>query len=82
MIKTKELQAKGYTQKKISERPGVCERTVRNYIQNPSSSRKKVKRKSKLDPYHEYIKGIINEKPYYNCELTLWQVSPEYAIAK
>lgn len=69
MIKAKELQAKGYTQKEISVRLGVCERTVRNYIHNPSSSRKKVKRKSKLDPYHEYIKSIINEKPYYNCEL-------------
>lgn len=69
MIKAKELQAKGYTQKEISEKLGVCERTVRNYIHNPSSSRKKVKRKSKLDPYHEYIKSIINEKPYYNCEL-------------
>ncbi len=69
MIKAKELQAKGYTQKEISERLNVCERTVRNYIHNPSSPRKKVKRKSKLAPYHEYIKGIINEKPYYNCEL-------------
>lgn len=69
MIKAKELQAKGYTQKEISEKLGVCERTVRNYIHNPSSSRKTVKRKSKLDPYHEYIKSIIKEKPYYNCEL-------------
>ena len=35
MIKAKELQAKGYTQKEISVRLGVCERTVRNYIEPP-----------------------------------------------
>ena len=69
MIKAKDLQVKGYTQREISEKLGVCERTVRNYIHNPSSSRKKVTRKSKLDPYYEYIKSVINEKPYYNCEL-------------
>jgi transposase len=69
MIKAKDLQAKGNTQKEISEKLGVCERTVRNYLSNPPSSRKKVKRKSKLEPYHAYIKKTIEEEPFYNCEI-------------
>lgn len=69
MIKAKELQAKGYTQKEIGERLGICERTVRNYIHNKSSPRKRPERKSKLAPYQGYIRGIINDQPYYNCEL-------------
>lgn len=69
MLKAKDLQAKGCTQKEISEKLGVCERTVRNYLTNPPSSRKKVKRKSKLEPYHAYIKKIIEDEPYYNCEI-------------
>ena len=69
MIKAKDLQAKGYTQKEISEKLGVCERTGRNYLAAPPSSRKKGMRKSKLEPYHEYIKKIIEDKPYYNCEI-------------
>jgi transposase len=69
MIKAKDLQAKGYTQKEISEKLGVCERTVRNYLATPPSSRRKGKRKSKLELYHEYIKKIIEDKPYYNCEI-------------
>ena len=40
MIKAKDLQVKGYTQREISEKLGVCERTVRNYLKNPPASRK------------------------------------------
>jgi len=69
MIEAKNLQAKGFKQKEISNQLGVSERTVRNYLKNPPASRKKVKKKSKLAPYYDYIKNIIDDNPYYNCEL-------------
>ena len=69
MIKARELQAKGHTQKEISVRLGVCERTVRNYLKNDPTSRKKGKRTSKLAPYYGFIDTKIKENPYFNCEL-------------
>jgi transposase len=69
MIEAKNLQAKGFKQKEISYQLGVSERTVRNYLKNPPSSRKTVKKKSKLAPYYNFIKEVIDDNPYYNCEL-------------
>ena len=69
MIKARELQAKGYTQKEISEKLGVCERTVRNYLRNPPSSRKKSTRGSKLALFYAFIDAKIKEQPYFNCEI-------------
>ena len=69
MIEAKNLQAKGFKQKEISDQLGVSERTVRNYLKNPPAPRKKVNKKSKLEPYYDFIKIIIDDNPYYNCEL-------------
>lgn len=69
MIKAKDLQAKGHTQREISEKLGVCERTVRNYLKNPPTSRKKSRRESKLAPYYSFIDAKIKEQPYFNCEI-------------
>jgi transposase len=69
MIKAKDLQAKGHTQREISEKLGVCERTVRNYLKNPPASRKTGRRDSKLTRYHGFIDSKIKEQPYFNCEI-------------
>jgi transposase len=42
----------------------VSERTVRNYLKDPPTPRKKPMRRSKLDPFTDTIKAIIGEKPY------------------
>jgi transposase len=74
MAKAKILQAKGLKQKEISEVLGVTERTVRNYL-NPDKTGGRTKpRKSKLDPYKEFIKAILEDHPYYNCELIFEQI--------
>jgi transposase len=69
MMKARILQAKGYRQREIAEMLDVSERTVRNYLNNPPSPRKKGKRPSKLDSFVGTIKAVINENPFYNCEL-------------
>jgi transposase len=69
MIKARELQAKGHTQKEIGEKLGVCERTVRNYLKDVPAPRKKRKRESKLAPHYAFIDAKIKENPYFNCEL-------------
>lgn len=74
MLKAKIWQAKGMTQKQISEALDVCERTVRNYL-NPNGSLSKTKlRKSKLDSYREFIRSILEDNPFYNCELIYEQI--------
>jgi transposase len=69
MMKARILQAKGYRQREIAEMLDVSERTVRNYLNNPPSPRKKGKRPSKLDSFVGTIKAVISENPFYNCEL-------------
>lgn len=69
MMKARILQAKGYRQREIAEMLDVSERTVRNYLSKPPLPRKKGKRASKLDSFIGTIKAVINENPFYNCEL-------------
>jgi transposase len=69
MMKARILQSKGYKQKEIAEIIEVSERTVRNYLKHPPEPRRKRARKSKLDPYKDYITSIIKDTPYYNCEI-------------
>lgn len=69
MMKARILQAQGYRQLEIAEMLNVSERTVRNYLKNPPSPRKRVKRASKLDPFFGTIRSIISDNPFYNCEL-------------
>lgn len=63
------MQAKGVRQKEIAKVLGVTDRTVRNYLNTPPGRKARKKRASKLDPYREYIRAIIEENPHYNIEL-------------
>jgi len=69
MNRAKMWQEKGMLQKEISEKLGCSERTVRNYLKAPAIPKERKKKKSKLDPYREWIKATIKENPYHNCEL-------------
>jgi len=69
MLTAKILQAQGLTQIEISRRLGVCDRTIRNYLKADITQAKRKKRTSKLDPYYNFIKTILEDNPHYNCEL-------------
>jgi transposase len=69
MLSAKIWQEQGVTQHEISSRLGVCERTVRNYLKAYDTPRERKKRTSRLDPYRESIQAILEDNPYYNCEL-------------
>jgi transposase len=57
------------TQKEISTQLGVCDRTVRNYLNGQIEQRERKKRTSKLDPYRGIVGAMIEENPHANCEL-------------
>lgn len=69
MLEAHIYRKEGYTQHEIAEKLGVTDRTVRNYLNSNPCQRKKREYSSKLDPYREFIEGIIKERPYYNCVL-------------
>ena len=69
MLQARILKAQGYKQAEIANMLGVTDRTVRNYLTNPPSPRKRTKRKSLLDPYKSFIESVLKEQPLYNCVL-------------
>ncbi|MGL4369192.1 MAG: IS21 family transposase, partial [Spirochaetota bacterium] len=74
MLSAKIWQEQGMKQKEISKRLGVCERTVRNYITGSAERKERKQRPSKLDPYKETVRAILDDNPYYNCELMYEQL--------
>ena len=66
MLDARIMQAQGMKQREIAQQLGVTERTVRNYLRYPPRPRKKPKKASVLDPFKSYIRGILEEYPYYN----------------
>jgi len=69
IMDAKIYQAKGLKQHEIAEIMGVSVRTVRNYQNASPDLRDRKKRSSKLDPFRDTIRSVINENPYYNIEL-------------
>ncbi len=69
IMDAKIMQANGLRQWEIAESLGVSERTVRNYLKSPVLRKERKKRASKLDPYRDTIRAIIDENPCYNIEL-------------
>jgi transposase len=69
MLSAKIWQEQGMRQKEISSRLGVCERTIRNYLNAPEQQPCRKKRHSKLDPFRDTVRALLEDNPYYNCEL-------------
>jgi transposase len=67
MIEAAKLRARGYKQREIADLLGVSERTVRTYLKNPPSSRKRTPRRSLLDPYKAFIDDLLSEQPFCSC---------------
>ncbi len=74
MLSAKIWQEQGVKQREISSRLGVCERTVRNYLKAPETLPERKRRSSKLDPYRDIVSAILEENPFYNCELIFEQI--------
>lgn len=71
MLTAKKLKNQGYKQSQIAEQLGVTDRTVRNYLSKPAEPIERAIRQSKLDSFKPFINSIINDEPYYNCEVIL-----------
>jgi transposase len=69
MLNARILQAQGKTQAEIAQALGVCERTIRNYLKDMPTARRKPVRGSKVDEYKALIDTILEENPFYNGEL-------------
>lgn len=69
MLDAHKMQAQGMKQKDIALALGVTERTVRNYLSQAPRPRKKPVRTSKVDPFKDYIRGLIETDPGKNGEL-------------
>jgi transposase len=67
MLTAVNLRARGYKQREIANLLSVSERTVRNYLKNPPSVRRRTPRNSLLDPYKPIIDNLLREQPFYNC---------------
>lgn len=69
MLLAQTLKIQGLKQYEIAERLDVTDRTVRNYLKQKAAPRKRVEKHSKLDIYKPLIDSIINDDPFYNCQL-------------
>lgn len=69
MMDARFYQAQGMTQKEIAEALGVTDRTVRNYLSERPRPRIKPVRKSKLDPFRDYVRSTIEQNVGMNGEL-------------
>jgi transposase len=69
MLDAHKMQAQGMKQKDIALALGVTERTVRNYLSEAPRPRKKPVRTSKVDPFRDYVRGLIETDPGKNGEL-------------
>jgi transposase len=69
MLDARQMQLEGKKQWEIAAALGVTDRTVRNYLAQAPHERKKPERKSKLDPFKEELRTVIEETPNKNGEL-------------
>jgi transposase len=65
------MRRQGMKIRQIAEALGKCERTIHNYLSQPSRPRKKREYSSKLDPYKPYIDTILEDDPSFNREVLL-----------
>jgi len=64
------LQRKGLSQRKIARKLGISRNTVKKYVENqgyPEVERKKLKRKSLLDPFTDNVASWLDEDMEYRA---------------
>ena len=65
------MKLQGMTISQIAEALGKCERTIHNYLAEPSRTRKTREYTSKLDPFKLYVDTILENDPTFNREVLL-----------
>ena len=65
------MRQQGNKIKDIAERLGKSERTIHNYLAEPSRPRKTRHYPSKLDEFKPYIDTVLEDDPFFNREVIL-----------
>jgi transposase len=72
------LSGLGYKQRKIARQLGISRPTVKKYLENPKKKRAKpVGRPSKLDPYRDLIKQMLEKDPQVSAPVVLQHLAAQ-----
>jgi len=63
------LRQQGLSERKISRTLQLTRKTVRKYLDNPMQKRPAIRRKSKLDPFKNEIKQLLEQGPRVSAEV-------------
>ena len=63
------LRQQGLSERKISRTLHLTRKTVRKYLDNPMQKRPAIRRKSKLDPFNNEIKQLLEQDPRVSAEV-------------
>ena len=63
------LRQQGLSERKISRTLQLTRKTVRKYLDNPMQKRPAIRRKSKLDPFKNEIKQLLEQDPRVSAEV-------------
>ena len=69
---------RGYTERKIARKLRLSRQTVKRYIENPEPLKKlHIPRSSKLDPYRDLIKQLLEEDVEVKAPVMLQRIAKE-----
>ncbi len=63
------LKQQGFSERKIAKTVHLTRKTVRKYLDNPIQKRPVIRRKSKLDPFKNEIKQLLEQDSRISAEV-------------
>jgi len=63
------LKQQGFSERKIAKTVHLTRKTVRKYLDNPIQKRPVIRRKSKLDPFKNEIKQLLEQDSHVSAEV-------------
>jgi transposase len=70
------LKQQGMSERKIGKTLHLTRKTVRKYLDNPIQKRPVIRRKSKLDPFKDEIKQLLEQDPRISAEVIKQRIEP------
>ena len=67
----------GWKKRKIARKLRVSRPTVQRYLENPEPLRRKITRSSKLDPYRDRIKQLLEQDPEVKAPVVLQRIQKQ-----
>ena len=67
----------GFKVRKIARKLSISRPTVQRYLENPESVKQKISRSSKLDPYRDRIKQLLEQDPEVKAPVVLQRIEKE-----